>query len=323
MDLRRLALVALLASACGNDEAQLPSLPVIAQARDVPARTAPAANPLKQRRDYLTQWSRCLHRTSSRLEGSWARFEQDIDVDKRRMRVKGVKPFFDTVDGELLDACPLGAHVPADVPAELATQGRAYVLAARGYGNRAQDMREYFDTEGYVADEWETLAGELPGLAQAYEDAHGAAEAFARTLVQAQGEADAAWLGQLEEGGHSASASWHVTTVAMKARATLPCVTTQRPVPEACQEAIRAFTAAREGLEQWHDDDPTQSVAVFWLDVFRKRTRALQDALMGLQAPVSRRKKAAEEQLEEAAQEVARARRDVQTSANTVKFDFP
>jgi hypothetical protein len=280
-------------------------------------------SPLAARRDYLTQWSRCLMRTGSRLERSWGRLQQDVDVEKLRVRTKGVKPFFDAVDGDLLDACPLGTPIPADMPPDIATQGRAYVLATRGYGNRAKELRQYFDTEGYVTDGWEQMKEDLPAVEEAYDAAHAAAEAFATSLETAQDTADALWLDQLGKDGQAQSAAWHVTNTAMKSRAARVCVTRERPIPESCKSASEAFTIARDGLEQWQGTHTAEAIGVFWLDVFRKRADALEQAIAGLQAPVSRRKKTAEAQLDAAATRVAEARAALQTAANTVVFDFP
>ena len=326
MGLRRNGLAALmLVLACGDsdDEAPEPALPEFAPSSTEAATNPTTLNPLQQRRERLTQWSRCLMRTGSRLERSWARLGQDVDMKKLRVRKKDLQPFFDTVDGELLDACPLGAQPLAEIPPELPTQGRAYVLAARGYGNRASELREYFDTEAYVSDSWAKLEAELPGLQESYAAAHGAAETFAATLEAAQGKADAQWLETLGNGGHAASAAWHVTNTAVLGRATLPCITQARPVPESCKLASDALTAARGGLEAWREGHPAEAVGVFWLDVFRKRTADLELALAGLQTPVSRRKSVADQQLTAGSVRVAEARAALQTAANTVVFDFP
>lgn len=317
------ALMLVLACGDSDEEAPEPALPAFAPSSPEATTDPPTGDPLQQRRERLTQWSRCLMRTGSRLERSWARLGQDVDMKKLRVRKKDLQPFFDTVDGELLDACPLGSQPLAELPAELPTQGRAYVLAARGYGNRAAELREYFDTEAYVSDSWAKLAAELPGLQESYEAAHGAAGTFAATLEAAQDKTDARWLESLGNSGHAASAAWHVTNTAVQGRATLPCITQERPVPDACKLASDAFTAARGGLESWHDGHPAEAIGVFWLDVFRKRTADLELAIAGLQAPVSRRKSVAEEQLTAASVRVAEARAALQTAANTVVFDFP
>ena len=325
MGVKRSLLFLALAGACGGDrdEAPEPALPEFAAGEAQPTKPERTLSPLEARRDYLTQWSRCLMRTGSRLERSWGRLQQDVDVDKLRVRTKGVKPFFDAIDAELLDACPLGAPVPVDVPPDIATLGRAYVLATRGYGNRAKELRQYFDTEGYVSDDWEQMKEELPGLKEAYDAAHVAADAFATSLEAAQDTADTLWLDELGKSGQAQSAAWHVTNTVMKGRAAASCITEQRPVPEACKSASEAFTLARDGLEQWHGAHAAEAVGVFWLDVFRKRADALEQAIAGLQAPVSRRKKTAELQLATASQKVAGARIALQTAANTVVFDFP
>ncbi len=323
--MKRFILGLVVVAGCGgeDDDAPEPALPEFAEPRLQTEETGPELSPLEQRHDYLTQWSRCLLRTGSRLERSWGRLAQDVDAEKVRVRSKDLQPFFDTVDGELLDACPLGAEVPPDVPGAIATQGRAYVLAARGYGNRAKELRQYFDTEGYVSDGWEMLEDELPGLKDAYDAAHAASGTFATSLEAAQDDADAAWLEELGRRGQAQSAAWHVTNTAMKGRTVLSCVTQERPVPEACKAASEAFTLARDGLEQWRDGHPAEAVGVFWLDVFRKRAADLEQAIAGLQAPVSRRKKTAVVQLEAAAVRVAEARAGLQTAGNTVVFDFP
>lgn len=320
----RVALAAVFVIACGtDDEPPEAALPEFVESA-APAPTAPEAqDPLQQRRGHLTQWSRCLVRTGSRLERSWARLGQDVDTKKLRVRKRDLQPFFDTVDGELLDACPLGAKPAPGVPPEVPTQGRAYVLAARGYGNRAAELREYFDTEAYVSDNWAKLQADLPGLEESYEAAHAAAAAFSETLEVAQTKADTQWLEELGRGGGAQSAAWHVTNTALLGRAALPCITQERPVPVACKGASEAFTAGRQGLEAWRDSHPADAVGVFWLDVFRKRATDLEQAIAGLQAPVSRRKSTATEQLAAASVRVAEARTALQTAANTVVFDFP
>jgi hypothetical protein len=325
LGVKRVVLAVGLVAGCRSEDdgAPEPALPEFAEPRAQAEETGPELSPLDLRRDYLTQWSRCLLRTGSRLERSWGRLGQDVDVEKVRVRARDRKPFFDPVDGELLDACPLGADVPEGVPGAIATQGRAYVLAARGYGNRAKELRQYFDTEGYASDDWETLKDELPGLKEAYDAAHTAAGTFATSLEAAQDDADAAWLDELGRSGQAQSAAWHVTNTAMKGRATLVCVTRERPVPEACKTASEAFTLAHDGLEQWRDGHRADAVSVFWLDVFRKRADDLEAAIAGLQAPVSRRKKTAVIQLEAASVRVAEARAALLTAGNTVVFDFP
>lgn len=326
MGLRRSILVLALVLACGDsdDETPEPALPEFAPTAVAAAAVPPKTlDPLQQRRERLTQWSRCLMRTGSRLERSWARLGQDVDTKKLRVRKRDLQPFFDTVDGELLDACPLGARPAAGVPTELPTQGRAYVLAARGYGNRAAQLREYFDTEAYASDNWAKLQSELPGLQESYEGAHAAAEAFATTLEAAQDKADEQWLEAMGRAGNAQSAAWHVTNIAVLGRAALPCLTLDRPVPQACKLASDAFTAARGELEGWHNGHPAEAVGVFWLDVFRKRTADLEVAIAGLQTPVSRRKSIADEQLAAAELRIAEARSAVQIAANTVVFDFP
>lgn len=326
MGLRRSGLAALMVVlACGDSDEQTPepALPEFAPSSPEAATAPKTLDPLQQRRMRLTQWSRCLMRTGSRLERSWARLGQDVDMKKLRVRKRDLQPFFDTVDGELLDACPLGAGRAVGIPPELPTQGRAYVLAARGYGNRVSELREYFDTEAYVSDNWAKLQTELPGLQTSYEAAHAAAGSFAGTLEAAQDKADAQWLEELGRGGNAASAPWHVTNTAVLGRATLPCITQDRPVPAACKLASDAFSAARGGLEGWRDEHPAEAVGVFWLDVFRKRTADLEFSIAGLQAPISRRKSAADEQLAAASVRVAEARAALQTAATTVVFDFP
>lgn len=321
---RSVALSAVFVLACGNeDEAPEAALPEFVEAAPPDTTVRETQDPLQQRRGYLTQWSRCLVRTGSRLERSWARLGQDVDTKKLRVRKRDLQPFFDTVDGELLDACPLGAKPAPDVPPEVPTQGRAYVLAARGYGNRAAELREYFDTEAYVSDNWAKLQAELPGLEESYEAAHAAAAAFAETLEAAQTKADTQWLEELGRGGGAQSAAWHVTNTALLGRAALSCITQERPVPIACKGASEAFTAGRDGLEAWRDGHRAEAVGVFWLDVFRKRATDLEQAIAGLQAPVSRRKSTATEQLAAASVRVAEARTALQTAANTVVFDFP
>ncbi|MCR9160079.1 MAG: hypothetical protein ACE37F_37850 [Nannocystaceae bacterium] len=326
MDLKpSLLTLALAACACGGpqDDAPEPALPSFdAQSTDA-VQSERVLSPLEARRDYLTQWSRCLMRTGSQLERSWARLEQDIDVDKLRVRAKGIKPFFDAVDGELLDACPLGTPPPADVAPTIATRGRAYVLATRGYGNRAKELRQYFDTEGYVTDAWAQLKDDLPAQKDAYDAAHAAEQAFAAELEGAQDAADGLWLDALAANGGAQSAAWHVTNTALHGRATRHCVSEQRPLPEACTDAHEAFTAARDGLLQWQRAHQADAVGVFWLDVFGKRAEALEEALAGLSAPLSRRKKTAEAELAAAAARVAEARAALQMAANTVVFDFP
>jgi len=318
-------LVFVLVLACGEpqDEVPEPALPEFVGASPQEESESKTQDPLQQRRERLTQWSRCLMRTGSRLERSWVRLGQDVDTKKLRVRKRDLQPFFDTLDGELLDACPLGAAPIPGIAPELPTQGRAYVLAARGYGNRAAELREYFDTEAYVSDEWGKLQTELPGLAKSYEAAHQAAETFAGTLEAAQDKADAQWLEALGRGGRASSAAWHVTNTAVLGRAALPCVTQERPVPSSCKLASDAFTAARDGLEAWHNGHPAEAVGVFWLDVFRKRTADLELAIAGLQAPISRRKSAATEQLAAASLRVAESRAALQIATNTVVFDFP
>ncbi len=322
---KRSVLALALSFACGEsqDEAPEPALPEFVGAAPLEAPESQTQDPLQRRRERLTQWSRCLMRTGSRLERSWARLGQDIDTKKLRVRKRDLQPFFDTVDGELLDACPLGAQPTAGIPPELPTQGRAYVLAARGYGNRAAELREYFDTEAYVSDNWAKLQAELPGLAESYEGAHQAAETFAGTLEAAQDKADAQWLEALGRTGRASSAAWHVTNTAVLGRAALPCVTQERPVPENCKLASDAFTVARAGLEAWRNGHPAEAIGVFWLDVFRKRTADLELAIAGLQDPISRRKSTATEQLAAASLRVAESRAALQTATNTVVFDFP
>ncbi len=320
-----LVLAVLVAFGCGSDDddSPEPALPEFAAGDARPPEPERALSPLEARRDYLTQWSRCLLRTGSQLERSWGRLQQDVDVGKLRVHATGIKPFFDAVDGDLLDTCPLGTPTPAGVPAEITTQGRGYVLATRGYGNRAKELRQYFDTEGYVTDGWERMKEDLPALEEAYETAHLAAHAFETSLEAAQDAADTLWLDELARDGQAHSAAWHVTNTAMKGRATLRCVTAERPIPEACALAKEAFTVARDGLEQWYRAHSAEALGVFWLDVFRKRTDALEEAIAGLQAPVSLRKKTAEVQLTAAAEHVAEARAAMQAAANTVVFDFP
>ncbi|MGH1346115.1 MAG: hypothetical protein ACRBN8_31410 [Nannocystales bacterium] len=318
-----LAFVAALGCGVSEDAPPEPALPEFVDASPQESDDAKTQDPLQARRERLTQWSRCLMRTGSRLERSWARLGQDVDTKKLRVRKRDLQPFFDTLDGELLDACPLGAEPTAGVPPELPTQGRAYVLAARGYGNRAAELREYFDTQGYVSDKWAKLQAELPGLEESYEAAHVAATAFATTLEAEQDKADAQWLDALGRGGEASSAAWHVTNTAVLGRAAFPCITQRRPIPQACKLASDALTSARDGLEAWHDAHPAEAVGVFWLDVFRKRTADLELAIAGLQAPISRRKSTATEQLAAASSRVAEARAALQTAANTVVFDFP
>ncbi len=322
---RRAALALTIVLGCGDadEEAPEPALPEFAPPAEAQAPPPETRDPLQQRRGQLTQWSRCLMRTGSRLERSWARLEQDVDTKKLRVRNREVQPFFDTLDSELLDACPLGARPISGIPTALSTQGRAYVLAARGYGNRAAELREYFDTQAYVSDNWAKLESDLPGLQESYASAHEAAEAFASTLEAAQDKADSQWLDALGRSGNAASAAWHVTNVAVVGRATGPCMTPERPVPQACKVASDAFTAARDDLEGWRQGHRAEPVGVFWLDVFRKRTEDLELAIAGLQAPLSRRKSTADAQLAAASVRVAEARAALQTAANTVVVDFP
>lgn len=323
--IRCCALVLAWAGGCGEaqPEPAEPALPEI-ETGEVPREDLPREmSPLEARRDYLTRWSRCLLRTGARLEQSWARLEQDIDVDKARVRHKGLVPFFDAVDGELLDACPLGTQTPAEVSAELATQGRAYVLATRGYGNRAKELQQHFDPQGDLTDIREQLRSDLPELKATYDTAHQASRAFAARLEAAQDAADALWLEEHGNAGQAQSAAWHVINTAMKGRAASACVTRERPLPDACRAASEAFTVARGGLEQWRETHAAEAVGVFWLEVFRKRADALEQATARLRAPVSRRKKTAELELATAAQRVADARDALQTAANTVVFDFP
>lgn len=308
---------------CADDAAPEAALPQLAASE--PTRTAPeeSLTPLQARREYLVQWSRCLERTGSRLERSWARLKQDVDVEKLKVRDKTLQPFFDTLDGELLDACPLGTDRPEGVPEEIATQGRTYVLAARGYGNRAKELRQYFDTEGYVTDDWAKLQTELPGLKEAYDAAHAASASFSSRLRAARDAADAQWLEELGREGNADSVAWQVTDTAMKGRALLACQTRERPVPEACKDASAAFVEARASLERWREAHAAQALGVFWLDVFRKRAAALERAVAGLDAPLSKRKKTAELELAAAAQRVAEATAALEKAANTVVFDFP
>ena len=317
-------LVALgLLAACGDDEAPEPALPAVAVSAPAEAPAQKRLSPLQARREFLLQWSRCLERTGSRLERSWTRLQQDVDVEKLRVRNKALQPFFDPVDGEMLDACPLGTHLPEGVPEELATQGRTYVLAARRYGNRAKDLRQYFDTEGYVTDDWAKLQEDLPGLRAAYDAALAATASFSSRLEAAQDDADAQWLAELDRDGKAQSAAWHVTHTALKGRALRVCVTQERPIPEPCSAASVDFTRAREGLEQWRDGHPAEAPGVFWLDVFRKRAAGLEQAVAGLQVPVSTRKKTADVELAAAEQRILEARRGLAMAANTVVFDFP
>ena len=324
MGLRHAWLLAASLLGCGapTDDEPEAALPEFAAA-DVPPAQGATTDPLQARRAYLTQWSRCLLRTRARLDESWTRLQQDIDITKVRVRKRGLQPYFDSLDDGLLDSCPLGTQPPPDVDPALATEGRAYVLAARGYGNRAGELRTYFDTEGYVSDDWETLRQDLPGLKDAHTAASEAAATFATSLRTAQDDADQAWLTALQAEGASASASWHVTHTARVARAVEPCATTSRPVPEACALARASLAEARAGLEAWRAGNPADAVGVFWLDVFRNRTDALERALAGLDAPVSRRKSLATTQLAETRDTIALARDAVQTAANTVVFDFP
>lgn len=324
MGLKRAWLLAACLLGCGapSDDEPEAALPDFAAA-DVPPSATTPADPLEARRAYLTQWSRCLQRTRARLKRSWARLEQDIDVTKTRVRKRGLKPYFDPLDAGLLDSCPLGTQSPPDVPPALSTQGRAYVLAARGYGNRAGELRTYFDTEAYVSDDWATLQQTLPGLAEAYETAEAAAGALASSLRTAQDDADRAWLATLEASGNDKSAAWHITHVAMAARATAPCVTEARPVPQACATAREALAAGRAGLESWATEHPAEAVGVFWLEVFRNRTASLETALAGLDAPLSRRKSLATTQLQAARAAVDDARQALQSAADTVVLDFP
>lgn len=318
-------LAALLVLACGDaqDESPEPALPEFAATAPATASEPKAGDPLQQTRVRLTQWSRCLLRTGSRLERSWARLRKDIDTEKLRVRTRGLQPFFDSVDGELLDACPLGAEPTSGIPPELPTQGRAFVLAARGYGNRAAELGAYFDTQAYASDDWAKLQAELPKLHDAYDAAHAAAGAFATTLEAAQNKADTQWLESMGRAGGARAAAWHVTNTAVLGRGCLPCITQQRPVPAACKLAGDAFTAARGELEAWHDAHPAEAVGVFWLDVFRKRAADLELALAGLQTPPSRRKSTAADDLAAASLRVAQARAALQIAANTVVFDFP
>ncbi len=311
---------------CGGDASSAdPALPEVGVAvadAQAEADSAPTDS-LQARRAYLTQWSRCLLRTGSRLERSWTRLGHDIDVEKLKLRNKDVQPFFDTLGPALLGSCPLGAAVPQGVPAELPTQGRAYVLAARGYGNRAAELRTSFDTKAYVTDEGEGLSTNLPGLQTAYTDAHESAQALWTTLDAALDAADRAWLDALGRAGLADSAPWHVTNTAVAGRAMGPCITAKRPMPPACAAARQAFTTARDGLERWRDAHRPEALGVFWLDVFRQRAADLEAAVAGLEAPVSKRKKTADEQLASASQRVDDARMALQNAANTVVFDFP
>ncbi|MEM6295833.1 MAG: DUF3829 domain-containing protein [Myxococcota bacterium] len=296
----------------------LPDVEAAATApRDVPVDAATA------QRDYLAQWSRCLSRTGGRLARSWARLERDIDVEKLRVRTRGVQPWFDAVEPDLLRSCPLGDDVPAGVDASVPKQGRAFVLAARGYGNRAAELRAYFDTEAYVSDDWETMKRTLPELATAHEAAHGAADTFARTLGTALDAADDAWLAELGDDGKTDTAPWHVVHTAKSGRATLACITAALPLPPDCKSAAQTFAAAREGLEQYREAHRAEVVGIFWFDVFRLRAADLSEAVAALEAPRSRRKKTADAQGKATATRVAQARAELQAARDTVSFDFP
>ncbi len=327
MGLKRGWLACTLALACGGDGEDAPeaALPEVGVAlTESGGNDAPEPrDPLQARRAYLTQWSRCLLRTGGRLERSWARLDQDVDIDKAKVRKKDIKPFLDTLGPELLDSCPLGTKPPPGTPPQLPTQGRAYVLAARGYGNRAAELREYFDTEAYVSDQGEALATDLPALQTAYTQAHDAAETFEATLEAALDDADTAWLEALGRSGHADTAAWHVTNAALAGRALSPCITEQRPTPPACTAASETFSAARDGLEAWRGAHPADALGVFWLDVFRQRATDLEAAVAGLKTPVSKRKKPADVRPAAARQRVADARGALQNAANTVVFDFP
>ncbi len=322
MGVRRMACVLAVLGGCGGAaEAPVATLPDVETSSSAPARGP--VDPATARRDYLAQWSRCLTRTGGRLARSWARLERDIDLDKQRVRTKGVQPWFDAVEPALLRSCPLGDDVPAGIDAAVPKQGRAFVLAARGYGNRAAELQEYFDTEAYVSDDWETMRRALPELATAHDEAYAAADTFARTLAIALDATDEAWLKALKDAGKTDSAPWHVVQTAKAGRATLGCITATVPLPTECTSAAERFASAREGLEGYREAHRADVVGIFWFDVFRLRADDLAEAMAGLQAPRSRRKKTAEAQGDAAALRVAQARAELQAARDTVSFDFP
>ncbi len=310
-------------TSCGSppSDEQVSRLPAIDAAEAPPPATAAhRGSPLQRRRAYYADWGRCADRSGRRLQQSWARYQQDVDGQRVRVRTKGVQPFVDEL-GPQLSGCPLGDDVPPDVPPEVLTQGRAYVLAARSYGNRTRELAEYFDTQAYAEDDWALLQRVAPDFAQAHADASAAAESFAATLDQARDDADRAWLTALSE-GDGETLPWHVTRTLLEARGTAGCVSEQRPLPPTCERALTSFSTARKALETYRDTHRAEAVGVFWLDVFRMKADALEAASTQLRAPPPRRRRGTPPPTPPE-QHLQRARSELLAAGDRVSFDVP
>lgn len=284
---------------------------------------SPKGSPLDRRRAYLAAWGTCLHRVGGRLEQSWQRYAQDVNPQSGKIKVKDRKgrPYVDPLDSQLR-GCPLGDTAPPTTPPAIATKGRAFVLAARGYGNRAQELGEYFKTRAYEEDRGAKLVTWAPDVLKAYEDAHKAAQTFREELERARTEVDTEWLARIEQ-TEGKSTRWHVGTTTLAARDTSACAQLARPLPERCTQALATFSQAHAALEAHRDENRAAVVGIFWFDVFRQRSTALAEAGKALHAPLSRRKKTAQTQMLQAATKFASARAAVQAAHDRITFDFP
>ena len=285
---------------------------------------APALTPTERRRAYLAAWSDCLYATSGRIEQAWKRYGLAVDVDTGMPHDKEKAPFIYRVSVQL-ESCRIDAP-PEGIDASVPAAGAKYVEAASAVAAYTRELSEYYDAGAYVEDAFAKGAATAPAFKAAYDDFVAQQAAFSRTLDTVRAQQDEKWLAELEAAGDE-GLRFRVARLALWGRTVAACVAREEAPHTACSPAAKDFHEVQVELDAYCRSHPTEAVGVFWLDVLRRKSELLDEAVTtATTAPKGRPSKPrakAPTPVELQRGAVADAFAEFVLAADRVRFDFP
>jgi hypothetical protein len=288
-----------------------------------------ATSSTARQRAYLAAWTQCVNRTGRRVEQAWQRYELTADMDDGSPLDKEKAPFVYRVSVEL-EACNGLGEPPPGVDAGLPGTAGEYVAATTAFAELTRELAQYYDDEGYEADDWAKGEATAPKFKAAYETWTGAHAQFQAALDGARGQAEQAWLAELEDAGEH-GLRWRVARLMLWARTVASCVAREDTAWEACRGSADDFHEVQAEIETYCRRDPAESVGVFWLDVLRRKAERLEEVVqLAATEPAAKKKKRAKPRpvedpppVDPSKVAVEEAFRELEVAADRVRFDFP
>jgi hypothetical protein len=260
----------------------------------------------------------CLDRSHDRVERSWSRYGEDIDVDEGSPKHRDARPFIYVVDTQIIpcrEAVAKGPEQPPPLP-EVEAAAVAYLAASEAFAEHTQALHTYYDDAAYEDDAWTQGKATAAEFKTAYETWHAAAQTLTNLVEAEKDAADRALLVLIEE-EEGTGLRWQIRNFVVHAKDFARCAAHETNPKLGCDAARREMESAHVALTDHLEQHATEADAVFWMSAFRVAVSTYWDATRQLLQPTRKGKIA---QSDRAA--VTGAYADLARSADNLRFDL-